>query len=370
MAKEKLNTVIIGCGGHARGCNIPCVAKNPLLEMHALCDLDEDNLKRLAEKYSPKYATADMEKVISDPETEMIVCATGPSVRLQVVELAIKYNKPLFVEKPIAYTREDMLKIVDLIKESGLPFTVGFNRPFSPMMQRISEIYKERKSGNSLIHYRIVGEALIWPEFHRNNVLINKESTVIHETTHIFDLLTWMVGKPPKEVYMAGGGHIDNMITLTFDDETVAVIMAGDNGSVGYSKERIEIDTNYTTIIGDNFVEMWATGLELGQLQEKFPCEYNGKVQNLNGRECAEAWWEWRKSTDSGELEQREYREIFPHVDKGHYGQHEAFRKSIVEGYQLESDVVRGAMPNLIAECAIKSWEDNMPVKIDLSILE
>ena len=48
-----LNVGFVGCGGFVHGNHLPNTAANPLLHIHALCDLDGRNLDALAAKYSP-----------------------------------------------------------------------------------------------------------------------------------------------------------------------------------------------------------------------------------------------------------------------------------------------------------------------------
>lgn len=364
---KKSRVGFVGCGGHARGCNIPVAARNPNLEIRAFCDLREETLNELRAEHPSTYATTDMERIFSDPEVDLVVCATKPDCRLPVVELAARHRKPLFVEKPMAFTQDEAEKIIELTDASGIPFIVGFNRPHSPMLQAIRPIFRRHKKGNTLIVYRIVGEHAIWPPEHRRNVMENKESTVIHETTHIFDLLTWLNGGEPTSVFMSGGGHIDNAITLQYEGDTTAVIIAGDNGSVGYPKERMEIDTNCGTIVGDFFVELRVVGCGEDDGTTTFPYAWHGETINDGIQGIMDKVFKWRTELTE---EKRLVGHFFgqtPAVDKGHYGQLEYFRRQIESGEPVETDARRGATPTLIAERAMESWRTGQSVKLDFS---
>lgn len=360
----------IGCGGHCCGSNIPCAASNPKLKIVGFCDLKDEQLEKLKEEYNPDFTTTDMERIFSTPSIGMVVCATKPDFRIPVMELAVKYRKPLFVEKPVAYTYEDTLKAVSIMKNSGVPFTVGFNRPYSPMMQAIRPIFERQRKDNTLISYRIVGEGHIWPPEHQHAVYVKKESTVLHETTHIFDLLNWLTRRAPVKIYMTGGGHVDNLITLTYPDNIFATIMAGDNGTVGYPKERIDINTNYGTIIGDFFAEMWAVRCGDDSGRRIFPSKWQGKNARINGRKCAEKIWKWRDGLTEEQRKTGHYFGQFPSIDKGHYAQQEYFRRQIVSGVPVETDVVRGALANLTAWKAIESWQKGQALDLDFSFLD
>ena len=357
----------IGCGGHARGSNIPCVAANPNLETTAFCDLNDEQLEILREKYNPKYLTKDFERIFADPEIGMVVCATKPDFRLPIMEAAVKYKKPLFVEKPLAYTKQDIYKMVELMKPSAVPFIVGFNRPYSPIMQTVRPIYTRNRKGNTLISYRIVGEEAIWPPEHREAICDRKESTVIHETTHVFDLLNWLTGLVPKSVYMAGGGHIDNIIVLSYDENITATVIAGDNGSVGYPKERLEINSNYGTIVAEYFTELVVAGMGNDSGIKTFPYEFNNKKYDDGFISLRAKLLKWRKELTEEKRSVGHFEGQIPSINKGHYEQHEYFRNAILSGSPIETDVIRGAIPTLTAWSAIESWQKGEALNLDFS---
>ncbi len=358
----------IGCGGFTQGNHIPNVVKNPEMSIRAFCDLNQDYLKQLEQEYSPDYITTDMNKIFEDPEIEMLICGTKPDFRLPIMQRAVESGKALFVEKPLCYKDDEILPMLELIKDSGIKFMVGFNRPYSPMMQDIKPLFLKNRKGNTTIIYRIIGEARLWP-FHHYDAVVNKnESTIIHEATHIFDLLNWLTNSFPFRVYTAGGGNMDNIITLEYPDDTTAVIISGDNSTAGIPKERLEINTNYGTIIGDHFVETLAFGFEnLEFFRKTYDYTIGSKVFNTDGMEATEKQCAWRKSLTSEQIEKGYYYDTQIKVDKGHYGELEFFRRAIQEGLQVETGVVSGAVSNITAWKAIESCNNHSPVELDFS---
>lgn len=358
----------IGCGGHAQGCNIPLAAANPNLKIVAMCDLHQDTLQTLSQTYPCDLLTTDAQKLIADPRVEMVICATKPDARWEIMELAAKYGKALFVEKPLAYTADESIRMAQMIARSGIPFCVGFNRPYSPMMQAVRPVYQRNRdeAGHTLMNYRIVGEADIWPASHKQAVLVNKESTIVHETTHIFDLLNWLTGQMPTSVYTAGAGHIDNIITLSYGPDITASIMAGDNGTVGYNKERLEINTHCSTIIGDMFVEMLALNVDGSKrIRRLFPYQFQGKTCRSSGQTVAAKWWQWRKSVTPEQQATGHYFGHTPAVNKGHGEQLEQFRRDILAGRPHETGALQGAMATVLAWDAMKSWQQGQRVELD-----
>lgn len=369
MSAKKTGVGFVGCGGFATGNHIPNAAKNPAMEIIGFCDLNEEQLSSLAGEYSPKYTTTDMEKIFTDADIDMVVCSTKPDFRIPVMEMAVKYGKPLFVEKPLCMTREEVEIMVPLIRKSGLPFMVGFNRPYSPFMQELRSIYREAKEGPTTIIYRIVGEAQLWPKHHYDAVMNGKESTIIHEVTHIFDLLNWLTGSVPHKVYVEGEGNTNNVITLSYPDNITAVIIAGDNASVSYPKERIEINSNYHTIVGEHFVDL-SHYTDKGRVFHKlFPITLGNKgeerVESIE--KVIEQLYTWRAAVTPEEIAVGYYYENFPKANKGHYEELEFFRNAVMTGGKLETGVEQGAIANIIAWTAHESWLEHTPKDLDFS---
>jgi predicted dehydrogenase len=367
--KKLMNVGFIGCGGHALGSGIPSVAANPDLTITAFCDLNHDRLTALQENYAPQYITKDFEEVFADPAIQMVICATKPDFRLPIMEAAVKYRKPLLVEKPMAYNKDDIFRMVSLMASSNVPFMVGFNRPHSPIMQAVRPIYRRNKNGNTLISYRIVGEAQIWPSEHYQAVCVKKESTVIHEVTHIFDLLHWLTGNEPESVFMAGGGHIDNVIVLSYPEEVTATIVAGDNGSVGYPKERLEINSNYGTLVAECFTELVVSGMGGDSGIKTFGYTCAGE-EHLDGFvPLRDKLLKWRSELTEEKRRVGHYEDQIPSINKGQYEQYEYFRTRILSGEPIETDVIRGAIPTLTAWSAMESWNKKRVVSLDFSEL-
>ena len=96
---------------------------------------------------------------------------------------------------------------------------------------------------------------------------------------------------------------MDNVITIAYQDDTSAVIIAGDNSTAGFPKERLEINTNNGIILGDHFVELTAMGFGSGEyhFHKTYGYKMAGETLNTSAAELAERMWEWRKSVTKEE---------------------------------------------------------------------
>lgn len=370
MSPRILNVGVIGCGGFCKGNHIPNLLANPALRIRALCDLNTAVLAELKESFPVDYLTTDFQKIFADAQIDMVVCATKPDFRLPIMEAAIKTEKPLFVEKPLCFTKEDTFRMLEMMRGTKIPFMVGFNRPFSPMIQDAKRYFGQYcQNGNKTLIYRIIGEARIWPKSHYRAIIEEGESTLIHEGTHIFNLLNYLTGNYPLNVYTAGGGNVDNIVTLEYPGNTTAVIIAGDNSNIGFPKEYLEINAEYTTIAGYNFAELEVFTVGGQHFNHKYSYSVGKDIFTTDRREMETKLWEFRKNISKKDLEIGYYYDTQVMGNKGHIHELEAFRSCIVNGEPSPIDVRAGAAANFIAWSALESWEKKQRIELDIRSL-
>lgn len=114
----KMKVGIIGCGviSSVYMQNIP---KFDHLILEACADLDMEKAKQQAKKFNiPKCYT--VEEILADEEIDLIINLTVPQAHAEVCLKALASNKHVYVEKPLAVTREDGKKILQKAKERNL----------------------------------------------------------------------------------------------------------------------------------------------------------------------------------------------------------------------------------------------------------
>ncbi len=362
-----LNIGVVGCGGFCRGNHLPNLKENKGFRIRALCDLNSSILDELRDVYTPAYTTTDFQKIFADPEIDAVLCATKPDSRIPLMREAVKMKKPLFVEKPLAFTREDTFTMHEIMRDSNLPFMIGFNRPYSPMMRDAARYFDRYRSGNTTILYRIVGEARIWPSTHYDAVINKKESTIIHEATHIFNLLNHITHSVPERIYTAGEGNTDNVITLRYPGKLTAVIVAGDNGTVGFPKEYLEINTGYTTIAGYSFTELRVFGSDGLAFRHLYPYHIGKEVFTTDLEEKQSRIWKFRTSLTPEDIKIGYYYNKQVHEDKGHAAELDVFRNCVLQGESTPCGIREGVTANIIAWAALESWKTNRETAPDYS---
>ncbi|MCR2821163.1 Gfo/Idh/MocA family protein [Lederbergia panacisoli] len=116
---EKVKIGIIGCGmiSEIYIKNTKETFQN--LDVIAVADINLDSAKARAEQFGIPKAYSP-EELLADDEIEMVINLTIPTAHAPICLQALEAGKHVFVEKPLAVTREDGKKILELAKSKGL----------------------------------------------------------------------------------------------------------------------------------------------------------------------------------------------------------------------------------------------------------
>ncbi len=221
--------------------------------------------KALANKYGFEFSTTDYKHILSDPEVDLVMITTRHNMHASLVIEALQSGKHVFVEKPLALNNVELIKIIDTYNNLSqeLSLNVGFNRRFSPFIQRAKKLI-----GSSTTPINI--SATMNAGFIPSDVWVQDMQIgggrIIGEACHFIDLMIFLTGSKVKQVSMSALGKApaestDNaIITLKFENGSQGVINYFSNGSKSYSKERVEIFSQGKTLILDNFRRLTGYG--------------------------------------------------------------------------------------------------------------
>jgi predicted dehydrogenase len=208
----------------------------------------------LAKKFGIPRSTTSTAEIFSDKSISSVLIATRHNSHAKFIIEALKHNKHVFVEKPMALSIEDLNKIIQVEGESTGSVTVGFNRRFSPHIQAI-----KKSLGSFPMNIVATMNAGFIPESVWVHDMEVGGGRIIGEACHYFDVCVYLTGSLIESVCMQAMGNnpqenTDNAsILLKFQNGSTAVVNYFANGSKSYSKERLEIYSQERTIVVDNF---------------------------------------------------------------------------------------------------------------------
>jgi len=146
----------IGCGNHATqniypslrlGVNGSPSLKEPIGELIACCDLDENLAKRNARVFGFERWYTDHRAMIDKEDLDCIIAVLHPSVQATVALDCLNAGLPVFVEKPPTETLEQAYAIKEACDRSGKPCMIAFMKRFSEPYVRAKELMSRPEFG-------------------------------------------------------------------------------------------------------------------------------------------------------------------------------------------------------------------------------
>jgi UDP-N-acetylglucosamine 3-dehydrogenase len=159
------------------------------------------------------------------------VCITAPSQQhARIATEVIAAGKHLLVEKPIATTLEDGLRMAAAARSAGVKLMVGHVERFNPAVGKLAELIADGRIGNVFrVHATRVG-----PMPGR----IQDAGVAIDLATHDLDIMQFVLGRDITRIYAEGA-----QCAHPSQEDMIACLLrfGGDNGPMGV------LDVNWLT---------------------------------------------------------------------------------------------------------------------------
>ncbi|MHB9130753.1 MAG: Gfo/Idh/MocA family oxidoreductase [Armatimonadota bacterium] len=372
---KPLNVGVIGCGMMASGAHIPNIARNPQLNLHWLCDLNQAHIRGLADMYGANHLTADYLEVVNDPAVDMLVLATTHTVREAVISAAAKKQKPVYVEKPMAGSPAEVAAILKAVRQSQIPFCVGHNRRSAPATQDAMEILNRWRANPQITPWRLDRNSHlrpVIPEEAQTMVLIRvnddvltwkpwafEEGLMIAEMTHFIDLANLFVGQEPCRVFAMGSTRMNFTILVQYVDGSIATIADSGSGTLDYPKELFEITYQGAMIAIDHLMEIRVMGIEGEPFRRTYPTldplAHTDKMGIEGFYESSMQTVQERLRTGNKEL-------FVGGPNKGHYEHLDRFANCVRGEGASPCDAMEGAKATMLTLKAVESCRLGMPL--------
>jgi predicted dehydrogenase/threonine dehydrogenase-like Zn-dependent dehydrogenase len=255
---------IIGAGNFTSAMILPSLKKNGA---HIKYIASSGGLSgtTMAKKFQISNSTTDYHQILQDQDTDLVLITTRHNLHASMVIEALKADKHVFVEKPLALNEAELTQILETYQQHKKTITVGFNRRFAPLAKKMKSLL-----GNDTTPVNIV--ATMNAGFIPPNAWVHDMEVgggrIIGEACHFIDLCIYLTGSLVKSVCMNAMGNnpeeqTDNAsILLKFENGSNAVINYLSNGSKAYSKERIEVYSQERTLVMDNWRKLSGYGFK------------------------------------------------------------------------------------------------------------
>ena len=223
---KEINVGFIGAGSFAQSYLIPHT-KSFGASLDTVVTTKGITSKNVAEKYSFNNSSTKSDDIFSNSDINTVFIATPHNSHSSYVISALKANKNVFVEKPLAMTYEELEEVKNTLYENNSKLMVGFNRRFAPVSIAIK---KEFENIGEPIFVNIRVNAGFIPKDHWTQNENLGGGRIIGEMCHFIDLMQFFTNAKPVKVY---ADCIDTSSQKIKPDDNIAITVKFDNGSVG-----------------------------------------------------------------------------------------------------------------------------------------
>ena len=223
-----INVGIIGVGriGRVHGESISKYVKNAQVKAVADPFLNEKSIE-WANSLGIKETYKDYKKILEDPEISAVLICASTDQHSKLSMEALNAGKHVFCEKPIDHDVNKIKEVLDVVKESGKKYQVGFNRRFDHNFKAIRDAVVAGKVGKQQI-IKITSRD---PEPPSIDYVKVSGGIFLDMTIHDFDMVRYLSGSEVEEVYAAGSVTVDPEIGKAGDVDTAVITLKLENGA-------------------------------------------------------------------------------------------------------------------------------------------
>jgi predicted dehydrogenase/threonine dehydrogenase-like Zn-dependent dehydrogenase len=256
---KQLVTGFIGAGNYASSMLLPHLSRLRTVRLAHVATTRSLSAVNAQRRFGFTTASTSPEAVLGDESLDAIFIVTRHHTHADLVCRALETGKAVFVEKPLALTRDELERICDVVARSGNDrLMVGFNRRFAPLLGQMRSGFGHPGDG-CLTRYLINAGTLDADSWYRNEELEGSRFT--GEGGHFIDTLSWWTDSLPETVYAMPGPEAGDLQALVrFRNSSSATITYVTTGNPRYPKETLDAAAGGRSARLDNFerVTVWA----------------------------------------------------------------------------------------------------------------
>ena len=249
---EQLAIGFIGAGNYASSMLLPHLTRLKTVRLAHVATTRSLSAVNAQRRFGFPTASTSADAVLEDTSLDAIFIVTRHHTHADLVCRALETGKAVFVEKPLALTRDELQRIIDVVTDTGNDrLMVGFNRRFAPLLEQMRSQFGQPGSG-SAIRYLVNAGRLDAGSWYRNEELEGSRFT--GEGGHFIDTLAWWTGALPEEVYAVPGAEQGDLhATVRFQNGSSGTISYITTGNPRYPKETLDAAAGGRSARLDNF---------------------------------------------------------------------------------------------------------------------
>ncbi|MGG6544350.1 UNVERIFIED_CONTAM: Gfo/Idh/MocA family oxidoreductase [Prevotella sp. 15_C9] len=147
---KQISWGFIGCGDVTERKSGPAFNLVEGSHVEAVFSRSVKKARTYANKHGIKHWYTDAQLLVDDPNVNAIYIATPPAMHAAFAIMAMRAGKPCYIEKPLAASYEDCVRINRVSEQTGVPCFVAYYRRYLPYFNKVREIVESGTIGKVL----------------------------------------------------------------------------------------------------------------------------------------------------------------------------------------------------------------------------
>ena len=256
MPQSSVRLGVIGAGDYVRAMLLPHF-KAAGAEFVSLATASGVSAVDVGKKFEFARSVSGVEEILADKDVNLILIGTPHDSHAQLATRALAAGHNVFVEKPLALSDDELVRLLDVARTASGSLMVGFNRRFSPLSVAGMEFFEQRSTPLSIL-YRVNAGRIAREHWIQDP---DQGGRIVGEACHAIDLMQFFIGAPPVSVFavpVRGNSHavIDAdsvFITVQFADGSNGCVAYLAEGDKSLAKERVEVFGSGKVLVLDDF---------------------------------------------------------------------------------------------------------------------
>ncbi|WML38303.1 Gfo/Idh/MocA family oxidoreductase [Neobacillus sp. OS1-2] len=255
----KLRVGVIGCGSIAQHRHLPEYKANKKVELVAVCDINEERAKEVAEKFGATAYTS-YEALVTSGTVDAVSVCTPNFLHAPISIAALEAGLHVLCEKPMATSKQEAEAMIAAAEASGKKLMIAHNQRFVPSHQKARQLIASGEIGK-IYSFRTAfghGGPEGWSVEGKEGWFFQKEKAFVGAMgdlgVHKTDLLRYVLGEEITEV----GSFVETSAKdfATVDDNAVCVLKteSGIIGTLAASWAYVSREDNSTIIYGEKAI--------------------------------------------------------------------------------------------------------------------
>lgn len=225
---DYVNIALLGAGriGQVHAANLATAISGA--HLYAVADVSEEAATRTASRYGVP-AEHDYRRLLADRDVHAVAICTATNTHAQIIAEAAQAGKHIFCEKPIAQRLDAIDSALAAVAAAGVKLQIGFNRRFDASFQRLRLGVTQGEVGR-VERVHIISRDPAPPPM---SYIQSSGGLFIDMMIHDFDMLRFLTGEEPTEIFAMADSLIDPAIGAAGDVDTAVVMVRLTSGAIG-----------------------------------------------------------------------------------------------------------------------------------------